>query len=659
VGFLVQNQRNYPPNCNTDYLLSQTGIRPSMQPANPSYVCDLYAHTNEGAISMVALSEPVRLVVWDLDETFWNGTLTEGGLRYNRVNHDIVVALAQRGIISSICSKNDVDKVRSVLEEHDVWKFFIFPSINWEPKGQRLACLIEAVQLRAESVMFIDDNPLNLAEAKHYLPEIQTAGVAFIPSMLNDARFIGKDDSGLTRLAQYKVLETRNVDQLAAGGDNRAFLKASDIRITIDYDVDAHIDRAVELVNRTNQLNFTKKRLPEDTDSAKEELRALVSRYDAFAGLIKVSDRYGDYGYVGFFVAVGVHKRSSLIHFCFSCRTLNMGIETWVYRWLGHPRLQPVGETLTDVANDTRPIDWITLTSGSEVAAAKPKKILDRLVLRGGCDLGALSHYLAHLAEEQYIEINSARDDRQIRIDHSAFLRFSTDGIGQQEQESLKKLGYVPADWESGLGAPFAPNARVVWILSFWVDSFAVLYKHRDLGTVVPFSMPKSPHVLVDVTALPSEKITELVTKESQQAAFDALKRDYVAIGKTNEEMLRSAMRKSLDKAGPNTQIFVMLGPESWKDARTGNVLPRPAEAAVNRWIRAELGNSPQVHLLEIMDFADPDMARSEALHFDRLVYKKVADAIRATIQERYEIDSPPIAPVSDPESPRLAALVS
>ena len=28
--------------------------------------------------------EAVRLVVWDLDETFWSGTLTEGGMSYRR-----------------------------------------------------------------------------------------------------------------------------------------------------------------------------------------------------------------------------------------------------------------------------------------------------------------------------------------------------------------------------------------------------------------------------------------------------------------------------------------------------------------------------------------------------------------------------------------------
>jgi predicted enzyme involved in methoxymalonyl-ACP biosynthesis len=28
-----------------------------------------------------ARPEPIRLVVWDLDDTFWHGTLAEGGIR--------------------------------------------------------------------------------------------------------------------------------------------------------------------------------------------------------------------------------------------------------------------------------------------------------------------------------------------------------------------------------------------------------------------------------------------------------------------------------------------------------------------------------------------------------------------------------------------------
>ncbi len=61
------------------------------------------------------MAEPVRLVIWDLDETFWTGTLAEGEIKYQQHIHDIVVSLAQRGIVSSICSKNDMARSRVFL----------------------------------------------------------------------------------------------------------------------------------------------------------------------------------------------------------------------------------------------------------------------------------------------------------------------------------------------------------------------------------------------------------------------------------------------------------------------------------------------------------------------------------------------------------------
>ena len=75
--------------------------------------------------------EAIRLVVWDLDETFWRGTLSEGGLQdYVRDHHDIVIELAKRGIISSICSKNDHATVEQILKQYGIWDYFILPSID-------------------------------------------------------------------------------------------------------------------------------------------------------------------------------------------------------------------------------------------------------------------------------------------------------------------------------------------------------------------------------------------------------------------------------------------------------------------------------------------------------------------------------------------------
>ena len=133
--------------------------------------------------------EAVRLVIWDLDDTYWSGTLAEEGMTYVQSSEEIVIALARRGIMSSICSKNDFDRVREILEDRGVLEYFIFPSISWDPKGPRIREIVEAVQLRPASIMFVDDNPANLQEAAFHVPGLQLAEPDFLPALLADPRF--------------------------------------------------------------------------------------------------------------------------------------------------------------------------------------------------------------------------------------------------------------------------------------------------------------------------------------------------------------------------------------------------------------------------------------------------------------------------------------
>jgi FkbH-like protein len=308
------------------------------------------------------LPEPVRLVVWDLDETFWRGTLSEGGIEYRQDLHDAVIALAKRGIVSSICSKNDEAAVRTELERQGLWEYFVFPSISWDAKGPRLAALVEEVQLRAPTVLFIDDNPHNLAEARHYVGGIQVAGPEILDGLLEIPLLRGKDDAALTRLDQYRLLQRRQTEA-AGASDATDFLRASNITVEIDFDLMPHLDRAIELINRTNQLNFCKGRLPENPDDARAALTAMLDDVNQYGGILRVHDNYGDYGYCGLFVlrhARGEPK--TLLQFCFSCRILNMGVENWLYHRLGRPDLDVVGEVLSDVVGDTSVVDWINVS---------------------------------------------------------------------------------------------------------------------------------------------------------------------------------------------------------------------------------------------------------------------------------------------------------
>jgi predicted enzyme involved in methoxymalonyl-ACP biosynthesis len=150
--------------------------------------------------------------------------------------------------------------------------------------------------------MFIDDNPLNLEEVSHLIPEIHIRSHEFIGDILATHFLSGKDDVELRRLNQYRLLEKRKADEGAASGDLTSFLRSSNIRVRFDHDVMGNLDRAVELINRTNQLNFTKQRLPEDFSKAREELPTLISSHEVRVALVGVRDNYDDHGWCGIYI---------------------------------------------------------------------------------------------------------------------------------------------------------------------------------------------------------------------------------------------------------------------------------------------------------------------------------------------------------------------
>lgn len=312
-------------------------------------------------MSNLGTSESIRLVVWDLDETLWRGTLDDLAIiEHVDANYEAIRELNRRGIMNSVCSKNNFEAARDVLQAKGVWDELIFPSIDWTSKGPRLIELISSMQLRPESVLFIDDNETNLAEAQAMAPGIQVAGPSIIKDLLSDLRLQGDKDLALTRLAHYRILKRRHEGRIAAKGDNSAFLRNSDIKIILDRNIEANIDRAVELINRTNQLNFTKYRLSKNTYEARDELRMILSGVNIRSALIKVTDAYGDHGYCGFYALDNYKNIPELIHFCFSCRIIGMGVEQKMYELLGYPQLHKVGKVVSNV-EDPSEVDWITV----------------------------------------------------------------------------------------------------------------------------------------------------------------------------------------------------------------------------------------------------------------------------------------------------------
>ena len=360
------------------------------------------------------IQNKVKLVVWDLDETFWRGTLAEEGMTPVAGNAEKIVELSKRGIINSICSKNDYQRAKAKLVELGVWEYFVFPAISFDPKGKVVAEMIEGAALRAENVLFLDDNPMNLEEVKYFNPGIMVAHPKdVLDGLLDHPHLAGKPDPELTRLKQYQFLQRKVEERSGSAVSNEEFLRLSNIRVTIDYDVEANFDRVVELINRTNQLNYTKKRLEDPKLVAR--FRESLTAFGNNSGCVWVSDNYGDYGLVGFFQMRRRTAWKKLIHFVFSCRTMNMGIEQYVYELLDRPDLEVVGPVSYGVETHDR-IDWI---NAHEQATEEPGAKGAKLLLLGGCDLLQLANYCSTNRLEF---VNRAKGDVTVRYDDIGFI---------------------------------------------------------------------------------------------------------------------------------------------------------------------------------------------------------------------------------------------
>ena len=154
-----------------------------------------------------------KLVIWDLDETFWRGTLTEGEIILRPETIALVRELTTKGIMNSICSKNNFEDVKTKFIDlglKDVWDLFVFVSIDWTPKAERIQNIIKSMNFRYENVIFIDDNVSNINEAKFYLPNIMSATPEFINKIAEELYLVNDYDFEHTRLKQYKILEEKS-----------------------------------------------------------------------------------------------------------------------------------------------------------------------------------------------------------------------------------------------------------------------------------------------------------------------------------------------------------------------------------------------------------------------------------------------------------------
>ncbi len=284
-----------------------------------------------------------KVLVLDCDETLWRGVVGEDGVEGITIPpalacvQQFAVNLQAQGVLVCLASKNAERDVLEVFQKRSDMvlkeEHIVGHRINWEPKPRNVASLARAFNLGLDSLVFIDDNPVECALMRAELPQVVTLQLPpdeDIPSFLSSLWAFDKiatTDEDTRRTIMYREDAARHAFEESTT-DIAAFIASLALTIDIAPPESSDWPRLAQLTQRTNQFNFTTVRRNE------VEMRALPSRGDDVLS-VKVRDRFGDYGLVGLVVARAEADALVVDTLLLSCRVLGRGVEHTILRRLG------------------------------------------------------------------------------------------------------------------------------------------------------------------------------------------------------------------------------------------------------------------------------------------------------------------------------------
>ena len=267
-----------------------------------------------------------KLVVCDLDNTLWAGEIGEGAVIHDLNRQRTILRLKEKGIVLAVNSKNDPKNVHwdgGLLNEGD----FVNLQINWDSKVANMRRIREALNLKFQDYVFLDDRADQLEQVGSAFPEIRVldatqerswrsleAWAAMLPSPTDGDRtqFYREREARETFLADQTV------------EDQGALFANLGIRVTIREAVPADHQRVTELINRTNQFNLAGSRTSFD------EVSQWHVDPDHTVLIAEASDKFGKMGLI---CAAVLRRNGGAFHipvFVLSCRVFGYGIETTV-----------------------------------------------------------------------------------------------------------------------------------------------------------------------------------------------------------------------------------------------------------------------------------------------------------------------------------------
>ena len=303
------------------------------------------------ALARAHLGYTKKIIVLDLDNTLWGGVIGEDGIEGIQIgtespeaeaHRNFQIALKQlrdRGILLAVSSKNNEADARLPFEAHDgmylqLEDFAAFQA-NWNSKDQQLRSIAERLNLGLDSFVFVDDNPVEREWIRNQLPEVTVIDLPSDPSQFTSALLKGRwfealaiSEEDRRRSEIYRQQAERKNAQQHSSSLDEYLAGLQMIARSGPFDA-AHINRAAQLIQRTNQFNLTSRR------HSKEVLQQISEDSDTYwTRWFSLQDRFGDNGIIGLIIAKIGGSQWTIDTFLMSCRVIGRSVDSFMLNTL-------------------------------------------------------------------------------------------------------------------------------------------------------------------------------------------------------------------------------------------------------------------------------------------------------------------------------------
>lgn len=315
--------------------------------ANLAFSLDFYAVYAQNVTQIISsiLGSFKKCLILDLDNTTWGGIIGDDGMEKIQIGtfgigkiftefQKWAKQLQKRGIILCICSKNTEEVAKEPFEKHpdmvlkldDIAVFVA----NWNNKADNIRYIQEVLNIGFESMVFLDDNPMERSIVSENIPNITVPELPQDPAQylsylrgLNLFEIASVSENDQKRTEQYKVEAKRKIE-MKNYTNEKDFLKSLTMVSTVNPFNNFNIPRVSQLSQRSNQFNLRTIRFTE------EELNKIVNSDKHYTFAFSLEDKFGDNGIISIIILTETNPKTIFIDtWIMSCRVLKRGMENF------------------------------------------------------------------------------------------------------------------------------------------------------------------------------------------------------------------------------------------------------------------------------------------------------------------------------------------